>query len=458
MKSNGAKKYKYLRINEKIIDKKLSEMPLKKLSKQSGFCRRKPKKITPKQMLEGFFLMVSDSGSNSFKNWAMKIGMLSGEMISKQGLWKRMNESLVEFLRKVLNSAISKSLTESSEMKFSNRLKDFTDIIVEDSTSIRLNDTLSEEYPGNRYWDRSKKKPGTSSKSILKIQSTYSVKRKGFIRFSISSFRNNDQSYSKEILEVVSKGALLLRDLGYFSAKVFRELNENGVFFISRLRNKVNLLSTEEEPIDLAKMLRKRGVLDQEICLGQLEKMPVRLVAVPVEDSIAAERRRKAKNKRDNRTHLSKKQLYLLGWEIFVTNVPQEKLPTNDIWKAYAIRWRIEIIFKSWKSYFRITNIQKDKNPIRVKTFIYAMLIFIVLFQVIFYDYCINRILKKYKTAHNQTGISLMQYTQFIMANASSIIMGTCNMSFMEKQISYYCKYDSRNDRTNFHQYLINLS
>lgn len=457
MKSNGKRKYKYLRINEKIIDKKLSEMPLKKLSKQSGFCRRKPKKIIPKQMLEGFFLMVSDSGSNSFKNWAMKIGMLSGEMLSKQGLWKRMNESLVEFLREVLNSAISKSLTESSEMKFSNRLKEFTDIIVEDSTSIRLNDALSEEYPGNRYWDRSRKKPGTS-KSILKIQSTYSVKRKGFIRFSISSFRKNDQGYSKEILDVVRKGNLLLRDLGYFSAKVFRDLTENGVFFISRLRNKVNLLSTEEEPIDLAKMLRKRGVLDQEICLGQLEKTPVRLVAVPVEDSIAAERRRKAKNNSDKRMHLSKKQLYLLGWEVFVTNCPQEKLSSDDIWKAYAIRWRIEIIFKSWKSYFRITNIQKDKNPIRIKTFIYAMLIYIVLFQVIFYDYCMKRVLKKYKTVLNRTGISLMQYTQFIITNASSIILGTCNMSIIEKQICYYCTYDSRNDRTNFHQYLLNLS
>ena len=134
-------------------------------------------------------------------------------------------------------------------------------------------------------------------------------------------------------------------------------------------------------------MLKKRGNLDLEVFVGEKEKLPVRLIALPVTEEITTERRRKAKTNRDKRCNTSKEHLYLFGWELFITNVDKEILKPADIAKLYFIRLRLEIIFKSWKSCSRIIDIPKDANKIRTESYIYCMLIFVILFQVHFYNY-----------------------------------------------------------------------
>ena len=134
------------------------------------------------------------------------------------------------------------------------------------------------------------------------------------------------------------------------------------------MKRELKIISKKEEkPIDLAKMLSRKGQLDIEVFLGEEERLPVRLIAIPVDQAVASERRRKARANRDRRCNPSKESLFLLGWELFITNVPQERLNLKDIAEIYFLRWRIEIIFKCWKSYFKITEIPKDANKIRME-------------------------------------------------------------------------------------------
>ena len=364
-----------MRSNSKnFIEKKLRKIPLEKLSKESKFSNRKPKKITAKNFLIGFFLMASINEVKSYRNWAIKISLLIKDNVSKQALWKKMQKTQIVFLKKVLSHIMKESIGQRRKTK----LKSFKNVIIEDSTHIQLDDKLHKEYPGNGTQKSEKKN------AILKIQAAYNLTKSSFIRFKIASFRNNDQGYSPKIVEVVKKGDLLIRDLGYFVLKTFKSLDKKGVYYISRLRKKVNLFSREDEQvIDLAKMLKKRGELDIEVFIGEDEKLPVRIVALPVEDNLANQRRRKAKSNRDKRCRPNKEHLYLLGWEIFVTNVEKETLNSIDIAELYFIRWRIEIIFKSWKSYLGITNLPHDTNKIRIESYIYCMLIFICYFKFI---------------------------------------------------------------------------
>jgi IS4 transposase len=70
----------------------------------------------------------------------------------------------------------------------------------------------------------------------------------------------------------------------------------------------------------------------------------------------------------------------LLGWAIYITNVPATRLSAQAVAQVYGLRWRIEIIFKAWKSYFALTQVPAgSKDP--VEALIYAKLIFITLFQ-----------------------------------------------------------------------------
>lgn len=452
MKTNSRNKNER---DKSFIEQKLNKIPLDKLSKESEFSKRKAKKITAKDFLMGFFLMAHSRENNSYQSWAIKIGWLIKDRVSKQALWKKMRQTQITFLKKVLSSIMKDSLGVKSNDRHNEKLEMFKNIIVEDGTNIQLDDKLYKEYPGNGY------KKNNNKTAILKIQAAYNITRRKFIRLDITSFRDNDQGYSPKIVQILKRGDLIIRDLGYFVLKVFQKLNKEGIFFISRMRKRVNVFTRKDEiVIDLAKMLKKRGKLDMEVLIGEKEKLPVRLIALPVEEKIANERRRKAKTNRDKRCNPNKEHLYLLGWELFITNVGKEILSSTDIAELYFTRWRIETIFKSWKSYFKIIAIPKDANKIRVESYIYCMLIFITLFQVHFYNYFLAKISSQ---ALQNREISLMKLMQFITTNIAFILQ--CNLAvcvqeenFLINQIRYYCLYESRHDRINFSQKLLKLS
>src|SRR3972149_3297691 len=449
MKTNSKKKG--LRFST-IIEQKLRKIPINKLARQSGFYKRRPKKIKPKGLLIAFIQTICASKKNTYSNWACQLGIMINGTVSKQAVSKKISEPLVEFLKNLLKAIMIESLKLKASDNIALKLKQFKRILIEDSTTIKLNTRLTKEYPGSR-------NQTGKELSALKIQSIFDILKQRFLRFQITSYRKNDQGYSGRILEIAKSGDLIIRDLGYFVLGVFKKLIQQKIYFISRLRKDVNVYSEEEKPIDLAKMLNKRGSLDIEIFAGEKDKLPVRLIAIPVETVVANQRRRRAKQGRDRRVRPGKKHLFLLGWDIFITNVEKQKLQGNDIIILYRIRWRIEMIYKSWKSHLRITNLPQRANKIRVESFIYSLLIFILLFQVHFYEYY----LQKQKAKNNQT-ISLMKLMQYIVNNIALIIylsyLGDTayKNNLLNKQILYYCRYEQRKDRLNYEQLIQKLS
>jgi hypothetical protein len=440
-----------------FIEKQLSKIDVEKLSKESEFSKRKAKKITAKDFLLGFFLMANSRENNTYENWAIKIGWIIRGKVSKQAIWKKMQEEQIVFLKKVLSSIMKDSLIIKRKESENKPLERFKNVIVEDSTSIKLDKKLYSKYPGNGY---SNKKDKTS---IMKIQAAYSLTKRKFLRLAITSFRKNDQGYSPKIIEIAKRGDLIIRDLGYFALEVFKKFNKEGIYYISRLRKKVNIFRRKDETvIDLAKMLKKRGSLDMEILLGENEKLPVRLIALPVEEEVANQRRRKAKTNRDKRCSPNKEHLYLLGWELFITNVNKNILSSAELAQLYFIRWRIETIFKTWKSYFKIVDIPKDASKVRTESYIYSMLIFITLFQVHFYNYILAETKKKLEL-HNSREFSLIKLMQFVTKNIEFVLLCglknySSNENFLLGQLSYYCIYESRNDRFNYCQKFLMLS
>jgi hypothetical protein len=152
--------------------------------------------------------------------------------------------------------------------------------------------------------------------------------------------------------------------------------------------------------------------------------------------------------------------LFLLGWELFITNVPEETLDKKDIAEIYFIRWRIEIIFKCWKSYFKITEIPDDANKTRMEAYIYCMLIFVVLFQVNFYNYYLERLSAK-SVKVKKHGLSMMLVMQYFVSNINLLLLelnkDTLELgTLLDKQIAYYCLYETRHDRVNYYHKIKN--
>ena len=78
--------------------------------------------------------------------------------------------------------------------------------------------------------------------------------------------------------------------------------------------------------------------------IGEKERVPSRLIAVRLPDEIVNERRRMARKKAKEKGYTpTEAHWFLLGWNLFITNVPGEVWTPETIIKAYPIRWQIEI-------------------------------------------------------------------------------------------------------------------
>lgn len=144
-------------------------------------------------------------------------------------------------------------------------------------------------------------------------------------------------------------GALRLADLGYFSVPTFRELTSRGVYWLSRFYHHTHVLTPSGCRIDLVAWLRQRGPVtsDLPILLGAQERLPARLLAVPVPPQVAEQRRRRLRQeaKRKGQT-VSQQHLALAAWTILVTSVPSDLLTLEEALVLLRARWQIELLFK----------------------------------------------------------------------------------------------------------------
>ena len=421
------------------LKQKLQLLSINKLARQTGFVKRTPQKIKPLNFLLGFFIMIL-TGGNSLATLAATIGLIAKCRLSKQAIDKRIKQPLIQFLESVLEKTLSLNIDLQCKKSLGTI---FNRIISNDSTTILLDSKLAKHFPGS-------KNQSNKTTAMLKIQAFYDLLAEQFCHFSFSPYTKNDQKASVDILDMIQHGDLIIRDLGYFVLSVFTQIKQLGAYFLSRLKYNVTIYELDgETKIDLLKLLNKYGKLDIDVIIGAEEKLHARLVALPVSQQVAAERRRKTKH--DCRNNPSKHHLALLGWNIFITNVTRDQLDVEQLVQLYGCRWRIEIIFKSWKSHFNLENVP-TASLVRVLSYIYAMLIFITIFQTYIY---INLYNKMYGSDSNQ--LSLFKLSKFVKNQFWAIILFINNFEIIEEQILYHCRYEKRTDRLNYVQQISSL-
>jgi DDE family transposase len=166
--------------------------------------------------------------------------------------------------------------------------------------------------------------------------------------------------------------------------KAFACIAAAGAYFLSRLNHQTTLLHMESgqvQPLALASWLTTVAgdSTEHAIFLGAKERVACRLIAYRLPERIVNERRRLAKKKAKKKGYTpSKAHLALLAWNLFSTNGPHTIWQTATISKVYPIRWQIELIFKSWKSYLHLASIKTKKvNP--TLCYLYGRMLLIVL-------------------------------------------------------------------------------
>jgi hypothetical protein len=349
------------------IRHRLDQVPAEPLARAAGFLKRTPRKIPIPALLAAFTTLGSETVL-SLERIAQVIGLAAGVSYSKQAFHQRLSPKTEVFLTRVAAALLPHTAGPADQ---SGWLSHFPRVLLHDSTCEPLPPHLAQAFPGSN--NQRRHKGGT-----LKLQFITDLLGGSVLHWALSGFTRNDQAASVDILQIAQAGDLILRDLGFFSLKVFRSLDQLGAYCLTRCKHGLNFYDPETgQRLDLVGHLKRHPHWDGWVLVGE-EKVRLRLVIEPVAEAVANERRRKARLNRDRRLHPGKERLFLMGWNIFLTNVPADRWPPKALFWVYRLRWRIEIIFKSWKSHLRFIEFNR-RNELMVRLSVLTKLLFCML-------------------------------------------------------------------------------
>lgn len=343
----------------------LDRKKIRQLAFETGFCKRRSGKISAPDFLVHLCL-ESVSGTVSYNDLAARVEARTGIAASRQAYWQRTDEPCVNFFQSILEHVML-SKCDPHQIRSIKRQGRFKRVLLQDSTIIKLPLRLFEMFSGV--------KNAHASVCNARIQGIYDLLSGCFIHFSIDPYSKNDQAATMEI--PVQPGDLILRDRGYFKLQAVEAHKQAKADSINRYKHATALYDPATgQKINLLELLTWNGSVDMQVSAGTERVIALRLIAIPVPEETANLRRMRAK--REMHYPPSRELLNLMSWTIFLTTITDPSMTFKEIAALYALRWRIENIFKTWKSYF---SFQKFHNisEIQLRVLLNARLIIITL-------------------------------------------------------------------------------
>src|SRR5215467_6435078 len=343
-------------------------------ARRTGFVKR-TSKITGKLFLALVTLGSWSDAQSTIARFAAKLTQVMEQVdVSPEAIYQRMNKRALVFLQEMIRQALAK-VQALDHVCADGLFPAFTKVYLADSSGFGLPDSLAELFPGSG---------GSARRAGAKIQAVWDCKSHMFGHFALTPWNIPDQKYVDTVVDLAQQGVLFLFDLGYFKLKAFARIVQAGAYFLSRLNHQTALWEAAPgrlEPLDLVSWLKTvvGNSSERAIFLGAKERVASRLVVYRLPAAVVNARRRIAKKTAKKKGYTpSQAHLTLLAWNLFITNVPCLIWKTEVVGQVYPIRWQIELIFKSWKSYLHLASI-KTKKADTTLCYLYGRMLLILL-------------------------------------------------------------------------------
>lgn len=284
-----------------------------------------------------------------------------GCKISREAIHKRFSPEALSFLKALLAKLLEFRL-EKVEWTPS-LVSGFNRLLLKDSSKFTIPSEFANDYPGYGGFHK--------GNAIMNIQYEYDLFTGNWASLNFTKATRNDQQDSKETLSLIEKDDLLVRDLGYVTMTYLNGVVKNKAYFLNRLPTTVNVYSQKDDgyqPINWVEIDKKfeKNALSQmelDVVLTMKNKLGARMIILPVPEQIYCQRIKNAsKHAKSKGCQLSNEYKIKAKYNIYITNVPQEKLSFKDIVHLYRLRWQIELVFKSWKSNLSLHKTKKVKK------------------------------------------------------------------------------------------------
>jgi hypothetical protein len=215
------------------------------------------------------------------------------------------------------------------------------DIVIQDGTSFALHDGLAEAFKG-RFT--------TISPAAVELHCTMSVFSDNLETVVITGDAECERHHLPEAAELKDK--LILADRGYDSTQYMLAVDDDGGFFLIRVRKTLNprVIKIHRRGSRYRKLEGKR----LRTVLRHLTKDKQYDMDVGWEE-------------RDDELRPSFRLVVAWNpakkdWMRLMTNLDRGNFSTQDILQAYRIRWQIELLFKELKSYSNLHKFSTTKE------------------------------------------------------------------------------------------------
>lgn len=397
-KSNSKKPSFEPHVIEKDLCKLFPKEWLRNAAKETGLIKRE-RKIEAFVMLWTLVFSFGAHLPRNLANMKRRYEKASKKEIAESSWYVRFTPELVDFLKLCVTHAIEQLALEQNNV-LNEKLAKFKDVLIQDSTVIRLNKSLAKKWPAAR------------SKTVAA-----GVK----VGMLVSAVANSPKSigiYAETTNELKTlrmgpwiKDRILLIDLGFYKHQLFAKIKENGGYFVSRLKESADPLITEVYNTCQGNSVDVNGKYLSEI----LPKLKRQVLDVEVEISF-----KRPNYNGKSKTRMDTEMFRLVAvynqdeekYHVYLTNISKDDLSPEDVAKLYGARWDIELVFKELKSRYDL-DVVNTKNPQIVEAYIWIAIL------TLFISRRIYNIVRKHNPKEKMVRYTQLRWSTIFTENAS---------------------------------------
>jgi len=397
-KSNSKKPSFEPDVIEKDLCKLFPKEWLRNAAKETGLIKRE-RKIEAFVMLWTLVFSFGAHLPRNLANMKRRYEKASKKEIAESSWYVRFTPELVEFLKVCVTHAIEQLALEQNK-SLSEKLAKFKDVLIQDSTIIRLHKSLAKKWPAAR----SKKVAAGVKVGML-----------------VSAVANSPKSigiYAETINELKTlrigpwiKDRILLIDLGFYKHQLFAKIKDNDGYFVSRLKGSADPLIVDVYNTCPGNSIDVKGKYLSEI----LPKLKRQVLDVEVEISF---KRPNYNGKSKTRMDTERFRLVAVynkdeeNYHVYLTNISKDDLSHEDVAKLYGARWDIELVFKELKSRY-------DLDVVNTRIHRLWKLIIWIAILTLFISRRIYNIVRKHNPKEKMVRYTQLRWSTIFTENAS---------------------------------------
>jgi IS4 transposase len=294
---------------------------------------------------------------------------LTGTILTRNAFYKRFTQDLARLLQRLVMRVLETQETRGRGIA-GGVLDRFRDLVLVDSTVLRLKDRLSGAFKACRT---------NHTQAAAKLHMVYCVGQARISQVKLTAERVNDQTPWRKIGDWV-RGSLVAFDLGYYSYQLFDRIEQHGGWFVTRLKRNANARIVG---VNRACRGASRPVLGTRL-QDVLPGLQRGILDVMVEVSFLR-RTYRGKRRRDARTFrmVAVRNPETQAYHTYLTNVPADVLTAEEVAQTYGLRWQVELLFKALKHHGHIDHLPSEKRAV-VECLIWASVLAHLVSQELF--------------------------------------------------------------------------